>query len=360
MQIGWIQLVDFRNYPTLSYSPSTTLNLLTGANAQGKSNLLEALAVLLTGRSFRTSRLAEIPRWGVETTSLAGELRRSDGARTVRRSLRKREDGAWQGSGEDCPWARVVAFGWQDLEIVNGMPAVRRNFLDGFAARLYPSHRAAFVRFRQVLARRNHLLQQRLPERALAGRLAPWDEQFAVVGMEVIDRRRRAAAALQTEIARVYPTLVGDRRALSGEHEKVEIRYRSSVGEGAGPEALMSAIEQMRPLEARRGQTLVGPHRDDLAIELAGVDARAFGSRGQQRLLALSLRLAEILPITEAVGTAPVLLLDDALSELDAEVRHHVLREIRGAEQVFLTTTDASDVPGAARWIIAKGDIAAA
>ena len=360
MQIGWIQLVDFRNYQTLSYSPSATLNLLTGANAQGKSNLLEALAVLLTGRSFRTSRLAEIPRWGVETTSLAGELRRSDGARTVRRSLRKREDGAWQGSGEECPWARVVAFGWQDLEIVNGMPAVRRNFLDGFAARLYPSHRAAFVRFRQVLARRNYLLQERLPERALAARLAPWDEQFAVVGMEVIDRRRRAAAALQTEIARVYPTLVGDRRALSGEHEKVEIRYRSSVGEGTGPEALMSAIEQTRSLEARRGQTLVGPHRDDLAIELAGVDARAFGSRGQQRLLALSLRLAEILPITEAVGTAPVLLLDDALSELDAEVRHHVLREIRSAEQVFLTTTDASEVPGAARWIITKGDIAAA
>ncbi|HMH52882.1 MAG TPA: DNA replication and repair protein RecF [Candidatus Acidoferrum sp.] len=360
MQIGWIQLVDFRNYHTLSYTPSAPLNLLTGANAQGKSNLLEALAVLLTGRSFRTSRLAEIPRWGAETTSLAGELRRTDGARTVRRGLRKREDGVWQGAGEECPWARVVTFGWQDLEIVNGMPAVRRNFLDGFAARLYPSHRAVFVRFRQVLARRNHLLQQRLPDRTLTARMAPWDEQFAVVGMEMIDRRRRAAAALQTEIARVYPTLVGDRRALSGEHEKVEIRYRSSVGEATGPEALMAALERVRTEEARRGQTLVGPHRDDLAIELGGVDARAFGSRGQQRLLALSLRLAEILPITEAVGTAPLLLLDDALSELDAEVRHHVLREIRASDQVFLTTADALDVPGAARWIITKGEIAAA
>ena len=360
MHIGWIQLVDFRNYQTLSYSPSAALNLLTGANAQGKSNLLEALALLLTGRSFRTSRLAEIPRWGAETTSLAGELRRRDGMRTVRRSLKKREDGAWLSSGEECPWARVVTFGWQDLEIVNGMPAVRRNFLDGFAARLYPSHRAAFARFRQVLARRNHLLQERMPERTLAVRLAPWDEQLAVVGMEVIDRRRRAAAALQTEIARVYPTLVGDRRALSGDHEKVEIRYRSSVGEGEGPGALMAAMERMRPVEAQRGQTLVGPHRDDLAIELGGVDARAFGSRGQQRLLALSLRLAEVLPITEVVGTAPVLLLDDALPELDAEVRQHVLREIRASEQVFLTTADAADVPGAARWIITRGEIAAA
>ena len=360
MQIGWIQLVDFRNYHTLSYSPSASLNLLTGANAQGKSNLLEAFAVLLTGRSFRTSRLAEIPRWGAETVALSAELRRRDGSRTVRRSLRKREDGVWQGAGEECPWARVVTFGWQDLEIVNGMPAVRRNFLDGFAARLYPSHRAAFVRFRQILASRNRLLQERLPERTLAARLAPWDEQFALVGMELIDRRRRAAAALQTEIARVYPALAGDRRALSGEHEKVEIRYRATVGEATEPEALMAALERMRPAEARRGQTLVGPHRDDLAIELAGVDARAFGSRGQQRLLALSLRLAEILPITEAVGTAPVLLLDDALSELDPAVRGHVLSEIRSAEQVFLTTADAIEVPGAARWIITKGELAAA
>lgn len=360
MQIGWIQLVDFRNYHTLSYSPAAGLNLLAGANAQGKSNLLEALAVLLTGRSFRTSRLAEIPRWGVDTVSLAAEIRRTDGSRTVRRSLRKREDGLWQGAGEDCPWARVVTFGWQDLEIVNGVPAVRRNFLDGFAARLYPSHRAAFVRFRQVLARRNHLLQERSPERALAARLAPWDEQFAAVGMELIDRRRRAAAALQTEIARVYPSLAGDRRVLSGEREKVEISYRSTIGEATDPAALLAALERTRPAEMRRGQTLVGPHRDDLAIELGGVDARAFGSRGQQRLLALSLRLAEILPITEAVGTAPILLLDDALSELDPDVREHTLREIRSAEQVFLTTADVLDVPGAARWIITKGEIAAA
>ena len=240
MQIGWIQLVDVRNYHSLSYSPSAALNLLTGANAQGKSNLLEAFAVLLTGRSFRTSRLAEIPRWGAETASLAAEIRRADGSRTVRRSLRKREDGIWQGAGEECPWARVVTFGWQDLEIVNGVPAVRRNFLDGFAARLYPSHRAAFVRFRQVLARRNRLLQERLPERVLAARLAPWDEQFAMVGMELIDRRRRAAAALQTEISRVYPSLAGDRRVLSGEHEKVEIRYRASVGEATEPAALVA------------------------------------------------------------------------------------------------------------------------
>lgn len=359
MQIGWIQLVEFRNYRTLSYTPSPQLNVLSGANAQGKSNLLEALAVLVTGRSFRTSRLAEIPRWGAEAVALAAEVGRDGSSRTIRRTITKREDGLWQGVGDECPWARVVTFGWQDLEIVNGVPAVRRNFLDGFAARLYPSHRSAFVRFRQILARRNHLLQERLPERILGGRLAPWDEQFAIVGMELIDRRRRAAAALQTEIARIYPALAGGGPALL-EQDKVEIRYRASVGEATEPAALLAALAHARAAETRRGQTLVGPHRDDLAIELGGVDARAFGSRGQQRLLALALRLAEVLPITEAVGTAPVLLLDDALSELDPRVRDNVLREIRGADQVFLTTADAVEAPGAARWIVAKGEVARA
>src|SRR5262249_61591846 len=109
-----------------------------------------------------------------------------------------------------------------------------------------------------------------------------------------------------------------------------------------------------------RGLTLVGPHRDDLAIEIDGIDARAFGSRGQQRLVALALRLAEVMPVTEAAGTAPVLLLDDALSELDATVRDYVLREVRSAEQVFLTTSDTATVEGAAIFHVAGGSVTAA
>ncbi len=352
MQIGWIQLLEFRNYRTLSYSPSPKLNVLAGANAQGKTNLLEALAVLLTGRSFRTLRLAELPRWGADNASLSGEVRRVDGSRTLRRTVRQREDGTWQSTGEECPWARAVAFGWQDLEIINGGPAARRNFIDGFAARLYPSHRAAFARYRQILARRNHLLQHAAGESG-ESRLAPWDEQLAAVGAELIDRRRRAAAALQTQIGRVYATLAG------GE-AKVEIRYRSTLGDATGAEAMVAALARVRRDELRRGQTLVGPHRDDLGIELDGNDARAFGSRGQQRLVALALRLSEVLPITEATGTPPVLLLDDALSELDPAVCENVMREIASAEQVFLTTPDRVSVGGGACWRVQGGEVTAA
>ncbi len=168
--------------------------------------------------------------------------------------------------------------------------------------------------------------------------------------MELLGRRRKAVAALQTELARVYA-------ALSGARSKVEIRYRTALGEAAEPAALLTALERRQRDEIRRGQTLVGPHRDDLAIELDGVDARAFGSRGQQRLTALALRLAEILPVTDAAGTAPILLLDDALSELDPTVRGHVLHEIRSADQVFLTTPDPPAVDGASMFHVSGGSV---
>ena len=349
MQIGCVQLLDFRNYRTLSYRPSARLNLLTGRNAQGKTNALEAVGVLLTGRSFRTTRLGELPTWGSEVAVLTGELQRVEGSRTIRRTLHRKENGTWQATGETCPWARVIAFGWQDLAIVHGSPSARRAFIDGFAARLYPSHLPALLRYRRLLEQRNRMLQTR----ASAERLAPWDEQVAMVGMELIDRRRRAVGALQTELARVYV-------AVSGEAQKVQIAYRSAIGEATEPAALVAALEQARPVEVRRGQTLVGPHRDDLAIELDGVDARAFGSRGQQRLLVLALRLAEVLPVTEAAGTPPVLLLDDALSELDPGVRDNVLREIQSAQQIFLTSPEPLAVPDAARWIVDRGGVTAA
>ena len=352
MQIGCIQGVDFRNYHTLSLGPGPRLNLLTGRNGQGKTNLLEAIAVLLTGRSFRTPRLGDVPFWGTERTSLSGDISRTDGSRALRRTIQRGEDGTWQSAGESVPWAKVIAFSWQDLETMHGPPGARRNFLDGFAGRLYASHVPTLLRYRQIVARRNSLLQSR-GGAGMDERLAPWDEQLATVGMELIDRRRRAAAALQTELARVHP-------AISGSEQKVEIRYRATVGEASDAAAFSRVLEGRRRDELRRGLTLVGPHRDDLAIELDGVDVRAFGSRGQQRLLALALRLAEVMPVREAVGTAPVLLLDDALSELDERGREHVLREIEHAEQVFLTSPEPLAPRGAARWIVSGGEVAAA
>ena len=171
-----------------------------------------------------------------------------------------RETGIWHATGEGCPWARVIVFGWQDLAILNGPPVARRSFIDGFAARLFSSHVPALLKYRRLIEQRNRLLQVRAP----IDRLAPWDEQLAAAGMELIDRRRRAVAALQTEIARVYP-------AVAGERLKVQVTYRSAIGEATEPAALVAALERARAEEMRRGLTVVGPHRDDLAIELDGI-----------------------------------------------------------------------------------------
>lgn len=350
MHIERIVLSDFRNYPTLSYSPTPDLNVVTGLNGQGKTNLLEGLGLLLVGRSFRGSRPAELVRWETSHAAVSGELRRNDVTRTIKRLVAARDDGAWVVTGEGCPWARVIPFGWQDLAIVNGGPQARRGFLDGFTAKLFPAHLAAHGRYRRVVERRNHLLQAGLAPAALDEALEPWDEQLARVGLELLGRRLRAIDQLDIEVRRLYPRMAG-----AGD---LRLGYRGTLPDGADEPAFVDALRKRRGEEARRGQTLVGPHRDDLTVDLDGRDMRSFASRGQQRLLALALRLAEAGPVERAIGSAPVLLLDDALSELDPSVQANVLRHIEGAGQVFLTTAE-DDVPArrAAWWSVRDGSV---
>jgi len=344
--IQWISLENFRNYRTLTLSPEPTLNVLSGPNAQGKTNFLEALGVLLVGRSFRGAKAADLARWDAPAASLAGELARGEVTRSLRRELSRREDGGWVVTGEGCPWARAIPFGWQDLGILYGSPQARRNFLDGFAGKLQPAHLTAHARYRRILARRNHLLQRG------GGEIEPWDEQLAIVGLEILARRRAAVALLDVEVRRLYPEL-------SGREQEVRLEYRGSLETAASVEGFRAALERRRAEELRRGLTLVGPHRDDLLVELDGRDMRTFGSRGQQRLLALALRLAEAGPVEAAVGSPPVLLLDDALSELDPQAQERVLRRVARSGQVFLTTAEASlpDAGTAAWWNVQEGRV---
>jgi DNA replication and repair protein RecF len=342
--IGAVEFSDFRNFHSLSFTPAAGLNILTGPNAQGKTNLLEGLAVLMVGRSFRGVRPAEFLRWECDRAAVTGELRRRESARGLRRVVERREDGAWVVTGEGCPWARVIPFGWHDMAILHGAPQARRDFLDGFAGKLYPAHLTAYRRYRGVLQRRNRLLQQGLPPARLRSGLEPWNEQLARVGIELLGRRRAAVDALQQEAAGLYPELAG--------RGTVNLVYRASLGDDATVESFRGALESRFNEEVQRGLTVVGPHRDDLVIELDGRDLRSFGSRGQQRVMALTLRLAEVGPVAEAVGSTPVLLLDDALSELDPRTQARVLAHVAEVGQVFLTSADldVSDACPATSW----------
>lgn len=351
MEIDRVELSDFRNYRTLSLTPAPHLNVLAGPNAQGKTNLLEGLGVLLVGRSFRGAKAADMLAWGAPGAIVGGQIRRGDTVRTVYRGIVLREDGSWGVGGEGCSWARAIGFGWPDLAILTEGPQARRNFIDGFAGKLYAAHLSGVGRYRQILARRNHLLQSDMGATALRAALAPWNEQLARVGLEIAGRRRAAVAALEGEAGRLYPALAG-----AG---VVRLQYLAAVDGGAGEAEFLTALEARFADEVRRGQTLVGAHRDDLLIELDGRDLRLYGSRGQQRLMALTLRLAEAGPVERAVGSAPVLLLDDALSELDPLVQERVLEHVATAGQVFLTTADDA-LPEARRmtwWDVREGRV---
>jgi DNA replication and repair protein RecF len=346
--IQWITIAEFRSYRFLSFNPAPGLNILSGPNAQGKTNLLEAMGLLLVGRSFRGAKAWDLLRWGAAGTSMSGAVVKGDVTREIRRAVSQREDGGWVVTGDGCPWARAIPFSWQDMAILTGGPQARRNFLDGFAIKVQPAHASAHNRYRQILGRRNRLLQSGVFEQ-----LHPWDEQLAKVGVEILARRRRAVEALEDEVASLYPELAGT-------DQTVRLEYRSTLGPETTEVEFQEALVARREDEVRRRSTLVGPHRDDLVVELDGHDMRSFGSRGQQRLLVLALRLAEAGPVEDAVGSSPVLLLDDALSELDPDVQGRVLRHAARSGQVFLTTAEPGlpEGSGAAWWDVKGGLVA--
>ncbi len=356
MYVRWLEVSAFRSYASLAFAPDPGLNALTGRNGQGKTSLLEALHVLLTGRSFRTPRRRECVARGAAVAVVAGEL--ADGERRCELRLTLSPEGERVAlRGTLCPWARAVSFAAADLELVAGAPPVRRAYLDGLVAQVIPAHGEACRRYRLVLLHRGRLLS------ALAGTggserlLAPWEEQLARLGSEIVHRRLEGLATVARDVGEVW-------RVLAPEAPAVVLTYEPSVAPGAEPaatsERLRGALAARRAEEARRGLTLTGPHRDDFRVQLGAAEARGYASRGAQRLLALALRLAEAAVVGRRTGTSPVLLLDDLLSELDRPTQERVLEWLAARGQGFFSTTDVAPGRGvAATWEVREGTVAA-
>lgn len=337
--------------------------ILVGDNAQGKSNLLEAVELLSTLKSHRALRDRELiwhPDYqtgasATDTLQAAGSgqitaiLERQTGIIDLKLLLRANGHRVFALNGENLRRRldflgklNVVQFSSLDLELVRGSPERRRVWLDTLLTQLEPIYDRLLREYTQVLRQRNHLLKQLqdTPQPSLQSELALWDAQLVTLGSRLIRRRARA-------IERIAPIAQAWHSSISGAKEVLDVRYAPNVRwEGnshAEPEqvqqAFLEKIHQRAIAEQVQGTSLVGPHRDEVELIINDTPARQYGSQGQQRTLVLALKLAELKLISEVVGESPVLLLDDVLAELDLTRQNQLLEAIADRFQTLITTT---------------------
>ena len=345
MRVARLWLTDFRNYTTADVTlPADGLTVVLGGNGQGKTNLLEAIGYLATLRSFRGAPTDALIRTGAATAVV-----RAEGERDDRRLLVEAEVAA-SGRGRvfvnqqplrrarDLLGAfRVSVFAPDDLELVKGGPAPRREYLDDLLVALHPRNAELQGDVDKILRQRNALLKQ------AGGRLTPdvlstldvWDERLAGAGDALAAARNALVTDLEPELGKAYDQVAHTATAVTG-------RYVRSWPHDTLAEALAAARDD----DVRRGVTTVGPHRDDLALTIAELPSRTHASQGEQRSLALALRLAGHAVVAEAIGSPPTLLLDDVFSELDP-ARSEALLAHLPAGQALLTTAGA--IPSGAR-----------
>ncbi len=383
MFLSRLQLEHFRNYRELDLSFRAPVTLVQGRNGQGKTNLLEAVYYLATSKSrhVRTEREAvdraaadePIPYARIRGEVLRGEesttleilfTLRGDGLNYTKQA---RVNGAPRRSMDLIGHLRAVLFLPEDLTLVAGSPSERRRYIDIALCQIDRGYCQALSRYQKVVTQRNSLLKQ-LQEReqgdsaAVAAELGFWDDQLIELGTQVYTRRHAYLADLAPIARRAHAELSGQQEALSllylpsfntglyselvyqrlrdGEEVEADGLARQEVDAAMIGRRFRERLEERRGVELKAGSSLYGPHRDELVFLVNGWNLRAYGSRGQQRTGALALKLAELQAMAEATGEKPILLLDDVMSELDAQRRGALLGALSDVRQGIVTTTD--------------------
>ena len=350
MYIERLELKDFRNYESIELEFSSKINVFIGENAQGKTNLMESLYVLSMAKSHRTSNDKELIRWDADYGKIRGAIQKKYGHLPLELTLSKKGKKAKVNHLEQTKLSNyigqlnVVMFAPEDLYLVKGSPQVRRRFLDMEIGQISPVYLHDLLQFQKILKQRNHLLKQNQGKPFLKDVMFDvYTEQYIDAAVKVIQKRFQFMDLLQKW---AEPIHFGISRGL----EKLTVSYYSTSGVRAGltedemKEHLEKKLADSQKRELDRGVTLTGPHRDDLQFFVNDYDVQTYGSQGQQRTTALSLKLAEIELIKQEVGEAPVLLLDDVLSELDDYRQSHLLNTIQGDVQTFVTTTSVEGI----------------
>lgn len=354
MQITELTLRSYRSYATLHLAFDPGVQIFLGANAQGKTNIIEALYYAAFGRSHRTSSDAELIRVGADGAHIGLSFRRHDVpgelSFTFARGARRRITYAGESLRQRdlVGLLPMVLFSPEDLFLVKGAPALRRRYLDAELSQASPAYYGELLRYTRILKQRNAVLKDIRERLAAPDDLLPWNAQLARSAAYIVTRRIAAVAQLGALSARVQAVLAaGEELALAYEiagagaedfaeddmTESLHVWYNKMLCEG-------------RARDIARAATGVGPHLDDLVLRVGGMSLRSYGSQGQQRTGALALKLAELFYLQENIGEAPILLLDDVMSELDADRRRALLDFIRHEHiQTFITATDAAYFP---------------
>ncbi|GFH36658.1 DNA replication/repair protein RecF [Streptomyces pacificus] len=371
MHVTHLSLADFRSYARVEVALEPGVTAFTGANGQGKTNLVEAVGYLATLGSHRVSSDAPLVRTGAERAVIRAAVTQGERSQLIElelnpgKSNRARINRSSQVRPRDVVGiVRTVLFAPEDLALVKGDPGERRRFLDDLVTARSPRMAGVRSDYERVLRQRNTLLKSAAMARRHGGRamdlstLDVWDQHLARAGAELLARRLDLIAALQPLADKAYEQLAPGGGPLA-------LEYRGSAGGGAARsreewyEQLAAELGETRRQEIERGVTLVGPHRDELLLKLGGMPAKGYASHGESWSYALALRLASY-DLLRAEGNEPVLVLDDVFAELDTRRRERLAELVAPGEQVLVTAAVDEDVPGVlagARYRVADGAV---
>lgn len=334
MFIHALALSGFRNYENVEISFSEGINILYGDNAQGKTNILEAIYMTATTRSHRGSKDKEIIGFKKEESHIRADIVKSDINHRVDMHLKRNKNKGIaidkipiRRSVELLGLMNVVFFSPEDLSIIKNSPAERRNFMDSELCQLNKIYTSDLSNYRKVIDQRNNLLKQIYYDRSKLDMLSIWDTQLINYGIKIIRERHNFIGLINEIIPNIH-------RKLTNNQEILELEYEKSVSE----EDFELELMKKREIDLRYQTTQIGPHRDDILFLINGMDVRRFGSQGQQRTVALSLKLAEIELVKRLIKDNPILLLDDVMSELDANRRDALLDSIKDIQTIITCT----------------------
>lgn len=334
MFIKSLELKDYRNYNSLSMDFSQGVNILYGDNAQGKTNILESLYMCGTTKSHRNSKDKEVIRFGQEESHIRVLIENKGVSRKIDLHLKKNKakgaaiDGIpIKKSSELLGVVNYVFFSPEDLSIIKNGPSERRHFLDMELCQLDKVYFYHLSNYQKIINQRNNLLKQISFNRKLLDTINVWDEQLVFHGIKVMEGRENFIKTLNPIVSNIH-------RQLTGGKESLTLKYEPNTSK----ESFMKKLEESRERDIAAKATGTGPHRDDISFCLETMDIRRFGSQGQQRTAALSLKIAEIEVVKSVTGDDPVLLLDDVLSELDRKRQNYLLGNIYNIQTIITCT----------------------